>query len=99
MKYVVCKNCGEQGLVWHQNKQAKWVLVVPKSNAYEAGTGYWVEPHKCQKIQSIREENIAILEKQIESTKKICIEQGVSEEIIKTLIAPIEEKIAVEKGW
>lgn len=99
MKTVVCKRCGEQGLIWYQNKQGKWVLVVPQSHAYETGTGYWVEPHKCQQIQSIREQNIAIYEKQIESTKKIGAEQGFSEKVINFLVSELEEKIAAEKGW
>ena len=99
MKTVVCKRCGEQGLIWHQNKQGKWILVVPKNHIYESGTGYWIEPHKCQEIQSIRQQNIEVLQKQIESTKKIGAENGFSEEAINLFVAQLEEKIAIQKGW
>lgn len=99
MRTVVCKKCGTDGLIWHQNKKSNWVLVISKSQGYEQGTGYWIEPHKCQQIQSIKKQNIAVLQKQIESTKKIGTENGLSEEVINFLVAEIEEKIAAENGW
>lgn len=92
---VTCKKCNTGGLYWHQNQNGNWVLVDHKENSNHAK---WVEPHNCAQISKIKDENIAILEKQIESTKKICAEQGVSQEIMETLIAPILEKIAVQRG-
>lgn len=98
MKKVTCNRCGVSDLVWHQNKAGNWVLVVPQEHNYDRGVGRWIEPHMCNKIQNIKNDNIAVLEKQIESTKKICIEQGISEEIMNALIAEIELKIAHQKG-
>lgn len=97
--YATCNKCGEHNLVWHQTKQSKWILVNPVQQNYENGVGYWVEPHKCDKIQAIKNANIAILEKRIENTIRICAEQNVSEEMTNLLVAEIENKIAIERGW
>lgn len=99
MKNVTCKKCGETGLSWHKNQKGNWVLVEPKKEIYERGTGYWIEPHKCEKIQKVKQENIEYFEKEIESIKKYFTETEGNEQVMKFMIAEIEEKIAAEKGW
>ena len=92
-KSVTCKKCGTSNLFWYKNKNGNWILITRHESDYENGTGRWVEPHKCQQIQAIIESNIEYYEKQIESTKKIGAENGLSQEVINYLVDELQQKL------